>query len=191
MTFGNWQDTRASVVCYGSPLRPQVHIKIIPPPLQKKKKVSKCRNPVHPGRGDQRRSVKITAKTSAGGDSLTGNGPNAHASDACLTAAQQLHASRVKKSDRRSTLPLDANVGHTCFLCSHSHIKNHLLTSYSPQIGSDLRVHCEMCFMCYAAMWVFTYQQVTVMKNRHNPQFLIIFFPVVQSCFFYSFAFRY
>ncbi len=91
--------------------------------------------------------IRDGALKSAGGDSLTGNGLNPHPSDACLTATQQLPASRDTTSDRKSTLPLDANVGQTCFFCSQSYIKNHLLTSYSAQIGSDLGVCCRSCFV--------------------------------------------
>lgn len=127
------------------PAATKVHIKINTTVTTK---VWKSRNSVHPGRGDQRWSIKIAPEYQAVVTVLTGNGLNPHPSDACLTATQQLPASRVKTSDRESTLPLDANVGHTCFLWSHFYIKNHWLTSYSPQIGSDLPV-CETCFVCF------------------------------------------
>jgi len=80
--------------------------------------------------------IRDGAFNSAGGDSLTGIGLNRHPSNACLTAAQQLPASRVKTSGRASTL--GADVGHTCFFCPHSHIKDHPLMSSPPQTDTDL-----------------------------------------------------
>lgn len=109
-------------------------------------------------RGDQSWSIKNHSRNPAGGDSLTGNGLNLQPSDACLTATRQLPASRVKTSDRKSTFPLDANVGHTCS-CFPSYIKNGLLTDYSPQIGSDL-----LCLVCCGSV-IFHRSAVTVVEN--------------------------
>lgn len=147
----------------------------IPPQPQK---VSKSRNSVHPGRGDQSLSIKIIKKIYqpvVTRNWLTGNRLNPHPSDACLTATQQLPASQVKTSDRKSPLPLDANVGHPCLFCSHSYIKNTFLTSYSPQIGSDLRVYCEMCCVCCGYV-IFHVSVITILC--FSSSFILL-------CFFY------
>lgn len=144
--------------------RPKVHMKIN---TTSSTKVSKSRILF-----TLEEAIRDGALKSASGDSLTGNGLNRHPTNACLTATQQLPASRDKISDSASTLPLDVNVDNKRFFCSHSHIKNHLLTRYSPQIDSDLWLKCEMCcVLCY----FFKHQKFNCEKQTSDK--LIIFFP--------------
>lgn len=146
--------------------RPKVHMKIN---TTSSTKVSKSRILF-----TLEEAIRDWALKSASGDSLTGNGLNRHPTNACLTATQQLPASRDKISDRASTLPLDVNVDNKRFFCSHSYIKNHLLTRYSPQIDSDLWLKCEMC--CVLCYFFFKHQEVITVKNRL----------VISSSFFFS-----
>lgn len=136
--------------------RPKVHMKIN---TTSSTKVSKSRILF-----TLEETIRDGALKSASGDSLTGNGLNRHPTNACLTATQQLPASRDKISDRASTLPLDVNVDNKRFFCSHSYIKNHLLTRYSPQIDSDLWLKCEMC--CVLCYFFFLNTRSLTVKNR-------------------------
>lgn len=125
-----------------------------------------------PGRGVKRRSVTITPGIQPVVTVWRRTAWIGILSDACLTATLQLPASRVKTSDRKSVLPLDANVGHTCFVCSHSYILNNLLTS----LFTARRQWFTGVLSSVFCMSFSTYQQVRVMKSRHNPQLLLHLF---------------